>query len=418
VKVDVKHNDGLSRELNIEIPADTVKAEMDKKFAEVRQTVTLKGFRKGKAPLNMVKSIYGDEVKADVIDQLIKDSYPQAVRDNTIKVASKPTVTALDFTDEGAFTYTASVEVFPDIEKIDYSDLEVPTTEFEVTDDELEKVSEHYRMQFAEFQEVSREATENDVVIADLEKIADTKNALPVAGFPDSKIDLSNPTTVREFREQLPGTKAGDEKEIEVVYADDYSDESFAGAHITYLCKIKSVTERVLPEFDDAFAKRTSKAETALELKLQMREDMKRQKEETLKKEQRREIIRQICEKNEIPVPDGLLEEYLDSMVKDLKKSYPDAEEKELREKYRPVGVNSMRWDILWHELAEQESIEVLPADTEKWMEGFAASSNLTLEQAKMTLSRSGRANQLRESLHEEKVLDFLMEKAKKVSAK
>ncbi|RKX26332.1 MAG: trigger factor [Candidatus Zixiibacteriota bacterium] len=418
MKVDVKHNDGLSRELNIEIPADTVKAEMDKKFAEVRQTVTLKGFRKGKAPLNMVKSIYGDEVKADVIDQLIKDSYPQAVRDNTIKVASKPTVTALDFTDEGAFTYTASVEVFPDIEKIDYSDLEVPTTEFEVTDDELEKVSEHYRMQFAEFQEVSREATENDVVIADLEKIADTKNALPVAGFPDSKIDLSNPTTVREFREQLPGTKAGDEKEIEVVYADDYSDESFAGAHITYLCKIKSVTERVLPEFDDAFAKRTSKAETALELKLQMREDMKRQKEETLKKEQRREIIRQICEKNEIPVPDGLLEEYLDSMVKDLKKSYPDAEEKELREKYRPVGVNSMRWDILWHELAEQESIEVLPADTEKWMEGFAASSNLTLEQAKMTLSRSGRANQLRESLHEEKVLDFLMEKAKKVSAK
>jgi len=224
--------------------------------------------------------------------------------------------------------------------------------------------------------------------------------------------------TVKEFREQLVGVKAGDTKQIEVVYPDDYSDGRFAGAHITYECAVKQVKEQILPEVDDAFAKQTGVAETALEMRLKVREDLTKRRQEDLHREQKREVVRQICEANQIPIPDGLVDDYLDSVVADFKKQYPDVKEEEIRQNYRQVGVDSMRWDMLWHSLAEQQKIEVSPADTEKWIEGFASRNSLTLEQARETLNKSGRLKELRESLLEEKVMAFLTEKAKTVTVK
>ena len=246
----------------------------------------------------------------------------------------------------------------------------------------------------------------------------DSKNALAATTFPGSEIDLSYGMTVKEFKKELPGMKVGDVKEITVNYDEKYPDPGFAGSEIRYRCAVTEVKERIVSEFDDAFAKSTGKAETALELKMKIREDIRKDKDEGLKRIQKRQVIQQAVEKNEIPIPNGLLEEYLDSVVEDLKKQAPEMDEKEIREQYRPVGLNSMRWDVLWHKLADQEKIEVLPLDTELWLKGFAEANNMNMEQAQDTLRRSGKTNTLRESLLEGKVLAFLIDKAKKVPLK
>ncbi len=417
MKVEIKQAEGLKREITVVLEAETVKAEMDRQYDELRSTVTLKGFRKGHAPLDMIKSIYSDKVRAETVDKLLKESYPQAVRQENLNVASRPTITALDLTDAGELTYSASMEVYPEIEKVDCEGLELKTAESEVTDEEVNQIVQQILKQQSELRPVEREAAEGDVIIADLHKVSDPKQALKVDEFPESRIDLGNPMTVKEFREQFPGTKAGEEKEITVSYDPDYSDPQFAGASITYRCEIKSVNERVLPEFNDAFAKRIGLVETALELKLKIREDLKKRKEAEQNQLYKREIVAQVCQKNTVPLPEGLMSDYLDSIVADFKKHNEAADEKEIREQYRPVGENTMRWDILWHTLAEQEKIEVLPADTENWINGFAAQNNMTPERARNELSKSGRVMQLRESLLEEKVLDFLLQKARKVPA-
>jgi trigger factor len=391
---------------------------MDRKYADVRRTVELKGFRKGHAPLNMIKTIYGDRVKADVVEKLIKDSYPNAVRENSLKVASAPTVTTANFTDEGAFTYTAKVEVLPEIDKINYDGLEVKTLDTDATDEEVDAAVQHYRVQYSELRPLSREAGENDVLIADLHKIADSKLALDQSEFPDSQIDLANPLTLKEFKEQLPGVRDGDVKEVAIVYPDDYSDPSFAGARITYHCEIKSVNERLLPEFDDEFARRTGLAQTALELKLKFREDLKRRNQSAQRRVHRQEIARQVCQKNGVPIPEGLVNEYLDSMIADARRKSDDVNEDEIRRKYRSVGEEALRWDLLWHTLAEQEKIEVLPADTENLINSLAAQNGVTPDEARTVLNKSGRLSHLRESILEEKVLDFLIDKAEKVPVK
>jgi len=418
VKIEVKQGEGLKRELSIEVPPDRVQTEMDKKFDEVKRSVTLKGFRKGKAPMTMIKTVYADEVKADVVDELIKATFPEAVRQHTLNVASRPTLTNLNFNDDGGFTYTATVEVFPEVPTVKFDKLEVPTHEITIKDEEVDDVMAYFRKRHADVRLVDREARQGDIVIADMTKIADPKMALDTADFPDSQIDLGNKMTVKEFREQLLGTKAGDQKQIEVVYPDDYSDSRFAGARIIYECSVKQIKEQILPEVDDAFAKQSGVAQTALEMRLKIREDLSKRREDDLRREQKRELVRQICETNPIPIPDGMVNDYLDSVVEDFKKNYPDAVEAEIRQNYRQVGIETIRWDMLWHSLAEQQKIEVSPADTEKWIEGFAARNSITLEQAQETLSKSGRLKELRESLLEEKVMAFLMEKARMVPAK
>jgi trigger factor len=416
LKIDVKQGDGLFRELSVEIPAERVVSETEKKFVEVQQKATIKGFRKGKAPMNMIKSLYSAEVKADVADEIIKDTLKAALTEKELKIASTPTLTDVKFTDDGGLAYTAKVEVFPELSKVAYDNLHVFAAEITVEDSEVNEVVEYLRKRHSELRPVDREARDGDVAFVDLKKLSDPKQVLNQDLFADSEVDLANAMTVKEFRESIPGMKIGDEKEIEVSYSADFSDERFAGATIKYLCTVKSVKERILPEVDDSFARQTGQAETALELKLRIRDSLKHQKEDTQAKVQKKEIVRQIGEQNPIPIPEGMIQEYLDWVIEDFKKNYAGIDEAQVRQNYRQVGIDSMRWDMLFHKLAEQEGLEISPADTENWISAFATRNSMTPEQANEALRQSGKINNLRESLLEEKVLDFLLGRANKVA--
>ena len=310
--------------------------------------------------------------------------------------------------------YTADIEIFPELGQVKFDGLKVTQQETEVSDKDVDEMVELYRQQYSEVREITRSAGEKDIIVANLDKLEDPKEIMKEDTFEGVEIDLAKQQTVKEFKEQLAGAKAGDEKEIEVTYADDYTDPRFAGARIKYLCKVVSVKERILPEFNDGLAKQTGMAETALELKLKIRDQLGKERKDVERNRLKQETINQLIEKNNFDLPESMLNDYLDAAVKDVQKQYPDAKEEEIRESYKEPGKNQMRWNFLYHELAEQEKIEVLPSDTENWINGFAQSNNVTIEQAKQLLTQDNRARNLIESLLEEKVLDYLLEKADK----
>ena len=404
------------RKLFVEVPADQVKTEEEKQYEDFRKKVTLKGFRKGKVPLNMIKSLYGNEVKAIVADEVVKATYPLAVREATLHVASYPNVTELKYTDDGGLAYTAEVEVFPEVGTIAYDGMKLKTEKIEIADKDVDEIVEFYRVRFSDTRMVEREVKAGDVVMVDLEKLDDPNGIMKESGFADVEIDLAKELTVKEFKEQLPGMKAGEEKEIKVSYSDDYPDARFAGASITYKARVNEVKERILPEFDDALAKRSGQAETALELRIKIRDELLHEKEDIARNAQKREVIQQICDKNNIPIPEALVDEYLEAVVKDVHKNYPTAKDEDIKRDYREPGINSIRWNILFHRLAEQEKVTVEMADTDKWIDAFAKNNNITADQAREALTRSGRAESVKDSILEEKVLDFLIEKADKTS--
>lgn len=411
MKVDVTNGDGLRKRVNVEIPADQVRQRMDQKFTEVRKEAEIKGFRKGKVPMDRIKSMFGDQVKADVVEELIRTTYPDAVRDSDLTVASPPTVTAVDFSDDGDFQYTAEVEVFPEIDKIDYDGLKVTLPKVEVSDAEVDEFIDAMRKRFADQRPVERPAQKEDVVLADVVKVEDSKGLIEEDEFADQQIDLDNTNTLPAFREHLPGKKAGEEVEIEVDYPEDYQDERFAGAHMKYRVKIKEVQERLVPEFDDTFAKNTGQAETALEMRLKVRQELEERIQREQERQKRGQIIEQLCKKNEIPVPEAFVDRYIENVTEDFKKRYKDVSEDDIRQNYRDVGEKTVRWNLLYNRLADMENIEVLPSDTENRIKRFAEHYQMSMDQAKMAMQQAGSADEIKDSILEEKVLAFLSEK-------
>ena len=211
MKVEVTELEGLYRQLAVEIPQNRFQEEMDKELEQLRRKVTLKGFRKGKAPMNMIKSNYGESVKSDVIDKLIKATYPEAISSQTLKVASPPQVTDLKIEDDGSFSYKAKVEVFPDIKKVVFDGVKLTTTDTEASDAEVDEFIETLRDKRAEMRDVDRAATASDVVVLDMTKVKDPKLAVEQTDFPETTVDLSHSMTLKEFKEKIPGMKAGEE---------------------------------------------------------------------------------------------------------------------------------------------------------------------------------------------------------------
>lgn len=412
MKVEVTAGDNLVRIVQVEIPSEKVQGKLNEKLTEIRKKADVKGFRKGKVPMDKVKQMFGDEVKADVVEELIRTYYSEAIDSEKLRVCAHPTLTEADFTDDGGFAFTAEVEVFPEIESIAFDNITVSIPEIELKDSDVDKFLLTMRQRLADRRPVERPAEATDVVLADLNPMSDEGESIEGRQLEEQHIDLSNPATMAAFRDQIPGMKTGDSKEIEVAYPDDYPDKDYAGSSIKYEVKVKEVVEQILPEADDAFAKQTNQAETILELRLKIRAELEQRIKTQQERVKREQIIGQICEKNDILIPETLLDRYLKGVAEDFKKKYDDVDEKEVKENYREVGIKTIRWNLLYNKLSEQEIIEVLPSDTEKRIKRFADNYKMSVEEATKALSESVSIDEIRDSILEEKVLDFLSEKS------
>lgn len=417
VKVEVKPLEKLAHEISVTVDADTVNQKLDSKFGQVRRNAHLKGFRKGKAPMDMIKQVYGGEVRAEVAEEVLKETISDAIEESSLKIATKPALTALDYNEAGGLDYSVKVEVMPEIDKVEIDGLKVTEDDIEVTDQEVDDMVESLRNAFVEHRPVQREVIKGDKVVMDLDKVEDPDNVLEDDHFEDAEIDLANPMTVQEFKDELPGLKAGESREIEVKYGDDYPDPNFAGKRIKYRATVKEVAERLLPEWDDDFAKRTKQAETALELKLKLREDIKKNKEEQRRRTQRNQVVRQMCERNALEVPGALVDDYLSAVIEDAKRQQPDLNEQQAREGYREMAENTLRWNMIYHHIADQESVEISPSDTEEYIKRFAGEYQMSPEQAMEALKRSGKLETMKDTVLEEKVLDLLIGRAQVVDS-
>lgn len=415
MKSEIKSSDGLFREIEVEIPAETVDAAFAEKYKEYGKKAKIKGFRPGKVPLNVLKTKFADAVRQELVQDLISESYPKAVKEQDLKVISMPNISDFDLKEGSPFTYTARVEVMPEIDRIDYDGLQLPREEIEVRDSEVDAVVQHLRRKAADIRTVDRAAGEDDILFGDLIKIDDPENVLETEKVEGIEIDLSSPVTLKEFKEALKGIKAGEEREIRIEYPEDFSNERLAGKNLTYLCKTKEVKEKVLPPENDDFARAQAKVETMLELRLKIRENLKLQKEHDQKRWERQQIIHQIVTKNQIPIPEAMVTDYIDAVVEDMKKKEEPFDEEKAREHYRPIAVDNIRWNLLLSRLAETEKIEVLPSDTENWIRAFAEGNNLEYEKAKEMLSGAGKIREIRDSILEDKVLGFLFPKVEYV---
>jgi len=412
LQVEIITKEGLKRELNIEVPAEVVGDAYVRAYEQIRKKAKIDGFRPGKAPINVIRNRFKPEATAEIVDELINRFYHEAVREKKLEPVGTPVLTRVDVDEGKPLIFTLGIEVLPELEAIARDGLEVNEPDGSVADKDVDELLASIRHDAASLRTVNRAAEKSDVVICDLEPIAGAVEGIGDMPLSNQEIDLESPRTVEPFKKGLTGARQDEMREVILTYPENHEDKQFAGKTVTFRVVAKEIKERVLPELNDAFAKRVGMGETLLELRLSLRQRLEQERRAEIGRMQKRQIIDQMVGRNVFDVPETMVESYLKNIVEDHREHDPKADEKQIREKYRPAGINMVRWYLLYHRLAVLEKIEVSPEDTENWIKRFAENYRMDAGRAKEILNKTGRQAEIRDGILEDKVLAFLLSKA------
>jgi trigger factor len=407
--VDVHQGKAWKRTLEIEVPKETVDEEFEAAYRRYKSEAKIPGFRKGKAPLEMVKRRFKDAIQKDVLETLVPKMYEDALSETDLSPINLPEVKEIDFEEGKPLKFKAEIEVRPEVEVKDYTGLEVTKSVREITDDDVEQSLKYLREDLAQLKPVEREAEYHDHLFVDLTKKQDGKKE----EVKNHELVLDPNNMIKEFQDALLKAKPGEKREFEVDYPADFHNKKLAGNKVRYEINIKEIKENILPEVNDEFAKSVGKFDTLDQLKAKIKEGLLQKARRDAEIEVKNELVNQVIKHNPFEVPDTLFDYYMEALTKDLKEKYRKVDEKKVREDYKDVAIGHIKWDLLFHQIVEKEKIEVTQEDMDAWVEHFARDYKMKPEDARKLVESPSQIKKIREELLEKKVLDFLRKSAK-----
>lgn len=413
----------VKKKINIEVAPDAVAREMDKALVDVGKKAKIPGFRPGKAPKNIVERHYGDEVRSEVVHRLVTESYMKALQEHNLNPVDMPEIDNISTLAKGSpLTFTAVVEVRPNIELGAYDGVEVKETAVTVSDAEVTETIDRLREMYAQLEVVEgRPIEKNDTAIIDFEGFRDGKT-IEGAKASDYMLSLGSNSLIPGFEEQLVGMNRGDTREIKVTFPTDYNNKDLAGTDATFTVTLKEIKKKVLPELNDEFAKDIGNNASVAELTEGIKKDIEYRKKNDQASSQREELLSKLVDAHTFDIPPGMVDRELQSMarshatrmarqgvdVKSFDFAKFSAENKQLAEK-RVKGI------LLLEVIAEKEKIDVTDQEVSSAIAVMARSSNQTADAVrKYYESLDGGIENLRSSLMREKTLSLLLSRAKK----
>ena len=254
MQVSIETLDGLERRMTVQVPSDTVTLAVEKKLNDLRKTVKIDGFRPGKVPLKVVQQKFGEHVRQEVVGDVIESSYREAIVQESVRPAGMPSIDSVSSEDNEDMSYTATFEVYPEIDQIELESIKIEKPVVEVTDEDLEAMIQKLREQRKDWSEVSRAAGNGDQVMVDFEGRIDGELFDGGAGK-DMAVEIGAGQMLPEFEAGLDGISSGEEKVVTVNFPDDYHGKDVAGKSAEFTLKATKVSEPLLPEIDETFAK-------------------------------------------------------------------------------------------------------------------------------------------------------------------
>ncbi len=410
IKIEITKGQSWTRFLAIEVPASSVDDRFKKALEEYKSKAKIPGFRPGKVPMNIIEKKFSNEVGGEVLETLIGESYQQALIQNKLWPLGDPKVSDVKFDRSAPLQYKAEIEIRPELKLKKYKKFRIEKVVRKVKEKDVDDSIEYMREKMAEFETVERASMNGDLVIVDLLKKYDKLNKLKEDKLENVEIILGSEGVLKGFREGLPGMSIGEMKDISVKYPQDYADSNLAGNEITYTTVVKEIKKRNLPEVNNEFVMKVSPHKTVDEFRESLKKNIEKQAETETNRNLRSEAIKKVVEANSFDVPVSLLNKYLDSVVNDFKSNRENVDESSIRNQYREMGENLIRWNFLYYEIAKAEKITVTTDDRKKWVHDFALTHDLTEEKAREILGKSKRQQDIDDSIVEGKTLEFIIE--------
>jgi len=318
MQVSVSTVSGLERRLEVAVPADRLTGEIESRLKQLARTARLKGFRPGKAPMPVVRQQFSQQVKSEVVGDLLRTTYSEAISQQKLRPATDPKIERLSAEPGADLRYVALVEVMPDIDLKPLSQLTLERATSEITEADQAAMLEAMRRQRPDYVAVDRAVGEGDQVTVDFEGRIDgetfqggSANDLPFA--------IGQGRMLKEFEDGARGAKVGETRSVTVNFPADYGSAAVAGKTAIFTVTVKKVEEQKLPEIDDAFCAAFGVSEGGLEaLKTEMLESMKRELSNAIKNRVRTQVFDKLLEANPIDVPRGMVAETVQSMQLDF----------------------------------------------------------------------------------------------------
>ncbi len=423
MKVAVEDISPVKKKLNIEIAPDSVLKEMDKAISDVAKKAKIPGFRPGKAPKAIVEKHYGEEVRSEVMNRLISDSYLKALEEHSLSPVDVPEIDNVSSLAKGsALTFTATVEVRPNIVLGIYDGIEVKEKDITVSDEEMNQTIDRLREMYAQLEVVEgRPLEKNDTAIIDFEGHREGK---PIDGAKasDYMLALGTNALIPGFEEQLTGMNKGEMREIKVTFPADYNKKDLAGKDAAFKVTLKEIKKKVLPELNDEFAKDIGGNKSVDELREGIKKDLEARKRDELASAQREELLTKLVDAHSFDVPPGMVEREMQAMARQqatrMARQGRDVKSFDIanfREENRALAEKRVRGLLILDSIAEKEKVEVAEQEISSALAMMARTSGQTVEAIKKYYaSLDGGLDNLRSSLIQEKTLGLLLSRAKK----
>lgn len=430
MNTEIKEVSPTQREIRIEIEPDAVRQVYNKVSKKYAGAVTVPGFRKGYAPVDIVKTRYKDEIQNEVLRELLPNQVQQAIEESGLNPLGEPHLhlenqDSVKLNGSEPLIVNVHIEVMPEIPAPDYKNLEAVRRVRPVSDDEVERMINERRQQGAALVPVEdRASAEGDTLMVDLEGTFQNEPEGEPIKADDLEITLGDGRIEKAFTENLAGLKEDDEKEFTVEYPADFTSPALAGKTVNYKAKIKSIGKIEMPEADDEWASSLEENyESMADLRGKLRQDLETMAKSDADNRVRDELVTKLIESHDFEVPNTLIDiqarNLLNNFAQDLQRQGVDTkalDENFVRMAYEQMKTQAerdVRGAMLLEKVAELENVEVSGDEINEELNKIAGYYGITPEQVRASLSQQGGENSVADRLRSRKSVEALVGKAK-----
>jgi trigger factor len=402
----IENLSALERRLDVRLPLAQIDAEVENRLKKLARTIRLKGFRPGHVPLKIVEQMYAVQVRQEVLGDTVQKSFGDAVREQNLRVAGLPRIETRK-SDGGAFEYSATFEIYPEVEIRDLSDAKIERPVVTLGETEVDKTLDILRRQRMRFEEVSRAAMTGDQVMLDYRGTINGEEFAGGSGK-DQRVVLGTGVLLKEFEDSLLNMMANASKTFELRFPDDYHGKEVAGKNARFEVKVKSVAAPVVPEVDAEFAKSLGVADGDLgRMREEIRANLMREVEGRVKNKVKEGVMRTLLEHAEVELPKALVEAELAKLKEQLKNA---TDESLLPEARRRVQLG-----LIIAELVRKEGLHAKPDQVRAIVERHAQSYERPEEVVRWYYAEPGRLREAESLALEDNVVEWVSSRAKVV---
>ncbi len=408
--------------VTVEVSAEEFEAAIEKAYLKMRKKINVPGFRPGKAPRKMIEKMYGVEVfYNDAVDAILPEAYTNAVASSGLDIIGYPDIEIVDDKiDQSGFTFKATVAVYPEVKLGKYKGVSAVKADTSVSADDVKARLNELAEKSARLTSVDRKAKKGDIAVIDFEGF---DNGVPFEGGKGENYELAlgSGSFVPGFEEQVIGMKAGDEKDLDITFPEDYTKE-LAGKAVVFKVKVNEVKVKELPAIDDEFAKDVSEFDTLKELKADIKEKMVAEREQAAKFAFEDALMMKIAEDIEVEIPDALIDDQCQKFVENFKQRIASQgipyeqylqmtgmTEEAMAAEARKPAEEQVRIDLAIGAIIKAEKIEVTDEEIEAKYEEMAKSYGMEIDMLKKYIDKAS----LSQNLLNDKALAIVVENAK-----